>query len=99
MLKQSRINSVRYKQGASGPLVFVTVEHRYSVEDEPRISEEQTLVYTGKNQGARPKTEGEGAIEPGDWSRRIEPNPVMLFRYSALTGNTHRIHYDRDYST
>jgi len=97
--KQSRIDSVKLKQGASGPLVFVTVDHLYSVEDEPRIAEIQTLVYVGKNRGTSPTTGVQEHIEPGDWSRRIEPDPVMLFRYSALTGNTHRIHYDRDYAT
>ena len=96
--KQSRIDSVKLKQGASGPLVFVTVDYLYSVEDEPRIAEQQTLVFVAKNRGASPGTGLKEPIEPGAWSRRIEPDPVMLFRYSALTGNTHRIHYDRDYA-
>jgi 3-methylfumaryl-CoA hydratase len=97
--KQSRIDSIKLKQGASGPLVFVTADHLYSVDHEPRISEKQTLVYVGKNHGAGPATGVKTHIEQGGWSRRIEPDPVMLFRYSALTANTHRIHYDRDYAT
>jgi len=102
--KQSRIDSVKFKQGASGPLVFITVDHLYSVDDEPRIAEKQTLVYVGKIRGAGPAAGVQEAIEPSAWSRRIEPDPiepdpVMLFRYSALTANTHRIHYDRDYAT
>jgi len=97
--KQSHIFSVELKQGLSGTLVFVTVDHRYSVEGELRVCEEQTLVYTGKDQKTRQKTADKEAIEPGSWSRLINPDSVMLFRYSALTGNTHRIHYDRDYAT
>lgn len=97
--KQSRIDSVKFKQGASGPLVFVTVDYLYSVENEPRIAEQQTLVYVGENRGASPGSKAGEPIELGGWSRRITPDPVMLFRYSALTGNTHRVHYDRDYAT
>ncbi len=97
--KQSRIDNVILKQGASGALVFVAVEHLYSVASEPRIAEEQTLVYMSEHRVGGPGTKSGEPIEAGAWSRRITPDPVMLFRYSALTGNTHRIHYDRDYAT
>ncbi len=96
--KQSRITSVQLKQGATGPLVFVTVNHRYSVDNRQRINEDQTLVYVDKNPAGRPARKGNQQIKPSGWFRRIEPDPVMLFRYSALSGNTHRIHFDRDYA-
>jgi hydroxyacyl-ACP dehydratase HTD2-like protein with hotdog domain len=58
-----------------------------------------SLVYVGKNRETSPAAAIKEPVGPGGWSRRIEPDPVMLFRYSALTHNTHRIHYDRDYAT
>jgi len=96
--KQSRVDSVKLKQGSSGPLVFVNIEHSYLVAGELRISEQQALVYTGKKRGRKPETKAETHIGRSDWSRSIQPDPVLLFRYSALTSNTHRIHYDRDYA-
>ena len=96
--KQSRIEGVKSKRGKVGQLVFVTVGHKYFVNDELRIDEKQTLVYVENNSGSG-RSEKTGAYaEKYDWVRRIQPDPVMLFRYSALTGNTHRIHYDRDYA-
>ncbi len=97
--KQSCITDVKLKQGTAGPLVFVTVDHKYLVEKELCISEEQTLVYIGAPPRTQPVSKGEEHTEPCDWSRRVEPDPVMLFRYSALTGNTHRIHFDRVYAS
>jgi len=93
--KKSRVSSVKLKQGSSGPLVFVVVEHQYLVADELRIMEEQTLVYLDESK----QSSGIKQFEQSDqWSKRIHPDPVMLFRYSALTSNSHRIHYDREYS-
>jgi len=104
--KQSGVTAVKFKQGASGPLLFVNVDHQYSVGAELRISEQQTLVYVGtepelnveSKTESNAETENHAHIEPGEWSRRIQPDPVLLFRYSALTSNTHRIHYDREYA-
>jgi crotonobetainyl-CoA:carnitine CoA-transferase CaiB-like acyl-CoA transferase/hydroxyacyl-ACP dehydratase HTD2-like protein with hotdog domain len=96
--KQSRIEAVKLKQGRFGQLVFVTVGHKYFANDELRIDEKQTLVYVGNNSGSGRSEKAEAYAEKYDWARRVQPDPVMLFRYSALTGNTHRIHYDRDYA-
>jgi len=96
--RTSTILSVAEKSGGSGRLVFVTVKH---VVEGPRgiaIEEEQDIVYRGA-EGAAVK-----AAEPAPaWhdaaTRQVIPDPVMLFRYSALTGNGHRIHYDHAYVT
>ncbi len=92
----SEIVSVEGKQGRSGDLVFVTVRQRFSIDDAVALEETQDLVYRGKGDG------GEAAAEPVEaapWQRTINPDPVMLFRYSALTFNGHRIHYDYPYVT
>jgi len=96
----SEIADVVEKIGRSGPLVFVTVRHVYHGPVGVALEEEQDLVYRGDAGGAG---DGRGAAQgpaPGTpWRRRIEPDPVTLFRYSALTFNGHRIHYDRPYAT
>ena len=91
------------KEGRSGPLHFVTVRTEISQGGEVVISEEQDLVYR-KPAGAAASFGATGseavaeaeAAGDGDWA--VEVNPVLLFRYSALTYNAHRIHYDRDYA-
>lgn len=98
MQKKSRIESVQLKDGRSGPLVFVTVRHEISVQGEPKLWEEHDIVYRdlpqSDSKASGPKTE-----RAGKWFRLIKPNDVLLFRYSALTFNGHRIHYDRQYVT
>ncbi|MDH3380947.1 MAG: MaoC family dehydratase N-terminal domain-containing protein [Gammaproteobacteria bacterium] len=96
--KRSSIQDVTLKQGRSGTLCFVTVNHEFTGADGiARCREEQDIVYREDPipGSASPKS----AAPPGDeeWSRSIEPSAVLLFRYSALTFNGHRIHYDRDY--
>jgi 3-methylfumaryl-CoA hydratase len=75
--------------------VFVTVEHRYQTEGGLALLEEQDIVYRqgGALAGAPPLRE-----QPGRWQRSWATDPVLLFRYSALTYNGHRIHYDADYA-
>jgi 3-methylfumaryl-CoA hydratase len=95
----SEIASIQEKTGRQSPLVFVTVRHRLLGEDGLAIDEEQDLVYRG------PSSAGPSAEQHGDeartaaWQRTIHPTETLLFRYSALTFNTHRIHYDRRYAT
>lgn len=101
----SRIADVSYKEGRSGPLVFVLVRHEISNDAGLAISEEHDIVY--RDHSHNPHNPQPGAAEakaqpaPNDalWSRRITPDDVLLFRYSALTFNGHRIHYDRRYVT
>lgn len=91
---QSTIAAVESKQGRSGPLVFVTVRHDYRVDGDLALEEEQDLVYRGRSKGAqRPAM----AAPHSEWSQTVEPSPVLLFRYSAVTFNGHRIHYDHPY--
>jgi 3-methylfumaryl-CoA hydratase len=92
----SEIVSVEGKRGRSGDLVFVTVRQRFSVGDAVALEETQDIVYRGKDGGGEAAPE---PIEAAPWERTVNPDPVMLFRYSALTFNGHRIHYDYPYVT
>ena len=95
----SIIDRVEEKQGRAGALVFVTVRHTVSTEGDPAVEEEQDIVYRdAPRPGAKPEAAAEPA-PPGAWRRDIVPDDVLLFRYSALTFNGHRIHYDRRYVT
>jgi hydroxyacyl-ACP dehydratase HTD2-like protein with hotdog domain len=97
--RTSSILSVTEKQGGSGRLVFVTVRHAIEGPEGPAIDEEQDIVYRGTEGAAvRPASAAADRLRPGEGiSRQVMPDPVLLFRYSALTGNGHRIHYDMDY--
>jgi 3-methylfumaryl-CoA hydratase len=99
--QRSVVRSVELKEGKSGALVFVTVEHRTLQNGHLCLLEEQNLVYRDMPIAAAPLPPGEPApvLLEGDFSAQLQPDPVLLFRYSALTYNGHRIHYDRDYAT
>jgi 3-methylfumaryl-CoA hydratase len=99
-LRVSEIRDVSVKEGKSGKLAFVTVKHAISQQGVVCIEEEQDIVY--REPGARvpaPVAVDLPAPPQGAWTRTITPDPVLLFRFSALTFNGHRIHYDRDYAT
>ena len=95
--RTSRIASVANKQGRSGELVFVQVHHEIADAQGIAISEQQDIVYRGMPQPGDAPRPG-AARSDEQFSRRIAPDPVLLFRYSALTFNGHRIHYDRPYA-
>ncbi|MCP3056118.1 FAS1-like dehydratase domain-containing protein [Aurantimonas marianensis] len=97
--RRSRIEDVQLKQGRSGPLCFVTVRHDILAKSVVAIEERQDIVYrAAATGGTAPVGRPEAAETPkGDVSRAFEPTPLALFRYSALTFNGHRIHYDRSY--
>ncbi|MBO0821361.1 MAG: MaoC family dehydratase N-terminal domain-containing protein [Nocardiopsaceae bacterium] len=103
----SSVTNVTVKRGRTGELAFVTVRHELSADGDPAGAEEQDVVYRAEppgpapRPGARPVSRPEdGEPEPaGDWRLAIDTDPVLLFRFSALTYNGHRIHYDRDYAT
>lgn len=97
LLRQSRVLDVQHKSGRSGELVFVIVQHEIRVGGEPCISERQHIVYRGADAGLAAKPLE--APDNEEVREDVSPDPVMLFRYSALTFNGHRIHYDRDYAT
>lgn len=95
----SRIKAVDIKQGKSGPLVFVTVVHDISVQAKRVIQEEHDIVYRDAVPAGDLASNTKLAQTDAHWSRQISPDPVQLFRYSALTFNGYRIHYDRTYAT
>lgn len=103
----SRIKDVASKEGRSGPLVFVTVRHEVSDRDGLVLTDEHDIVYRGEAAPASAPTRttpvaapAAGApIENARWHREIHPDPLLLFRYSAVTFNGHRIHYDHPYVT
>ncbi len=97
--KVSKILDVQEKSGKTGKLVFVTVEHRLSGENGLAIIEEQDLVYREPAAaGSITGPSGQGSAPEAPWCERIDPDTVLLFRYSALTMNGHRIHYDLPYA-
>lgn len=97
-IKRSTIKAITPKQGKSGQLCFVTIDHEIAVNGETRLSERQTLVYREAVQPGKPaKSQSQPAPTNADFSATYQPDPMMLFRYSALTFNSHRIHYDVDY--
>jgi len=99
LTRVTTIAAIRAKRGASGDLLFVTLQHDITADGVPAIREEQDLVYRAPASTAAPAAPPTPvAPEPADAVRRVTPDPVLLFRYSALTFNAHRIHYDRDYA-
>ena len=93
--KISKIKSIVPKEGRQGKLVFVTVEHEVHT-DGLCLIEEQTIVY--KEPGDSPSSVNAKLTETRpEFSVSYTPNTIMLFRYSALTFNSHRIHYDVDF--
>ena len=95
----SSIESVTHKQGRSGDLVFVKVKHEVSNAYGLAIVERQDIVYRDHPQANETPAPPQAAPAGAEWAREIHPDPVLLFRYSALTLNGHRIHYDRPYAT
>ena len=106
--RRSTIASISEKDGSSGKLAFVYVEHETHANGTLSVIETQTLVYRDaaapdaplSPPEAGPSEAGKGAFDPGEWDahRTLTPSPALLFRYSALTFNTHRIHYDAPYA-
>ena len=94
----SRIKTVCYTEGRSGALVFVTVSHQLSNDDGTQLTEEQDIVYRPATATKARPPEPAAMPPEADWRREIEPDERLLFRFSALTFNAHRIHYDLPYA-
>ena len=90
------IASIAHKVGRSGDLIFVTLRHQIFHQDTLAVEEEQDLVY--RNYSASPGVSMSAPAE-AQWAREICPDSVLLFRYSALTFNSHRIHFDQHYAS
>lgn len=97
--RTSRIDDVRFKEGRTGPLVFVNVRHGIEADGVLAVVEEHDIVYRDMPLPGEAAPASVTAPAGAAWTRRIEPDDVLLFRYSALTFNGHRIHYDRRYVT
>ena len=95
----SEVTAVTSKHGRSGDLVIVVVRHSVFGEAGIAIEEEQDLIFREAARPNAPQPVPRPAPADAEWARTIHPDPVMLFRYSALTFNGHRIHYDRGYCT
>lgn len=94
------IRSVELKSGRSGKLAFVKVGHAFHQGGVLCIEEEQDIVYREPGRPVEaPEVRRVEAPADGAWSRRVVPDTRLLFRFSALTFNAHRIHYDRPYAT
>lgn len=100
----SRVASIKQKQGKSGTLAFVDVEHELHANGTKSVTETQTLVYRDAAAPDAPLTPPEPddkAFDASAWDavQTLTPSSALLFRYSALTFNTHRIHYDAPYAS
>lgn len=95
----SRVSTIKHieeKHGRTGALLFVTVQHDYLQDGQLAIREEQDIVY---REPSPPKASSGEPLVAGDWREAVTPSSTLLFRYSAVTFNGHRIHYDWPYVT
>ncbi|MBM3646396.1 MAG: acyl-CoA dehydrogenase [Alphaproteobacteria bacterium] len=97
--RASRIKSVEPKTGSTGAMVFVTVEHTVSGPSGVSFIEDHDIVYREAAKPGEAQRQPKPAPADATWSRKIAADPVLLFRFSALTFNGHRIHYDQPYVT
>jgi 3-methylfumaryl-CoA hydratase len=100
VVRESEISSIEYKEGRSGGMIFVTLRHTIRQGGgSVALVEEQDIVYCGRAASASANKPSPQAPANFLWAREIKPDSALLFRYSALTFNAHRIHYDRAYAT
>ena len=97
-VRESTIKKVEAKSGRSGRLVFVSVAHTIACDGVTCIVEDQDLVYREAAPPGANATVAPSAPDDATWSAEVRPDTVLLFRYSALTSNGHRIHYDQRYA-
>jgi 3-methylfumaryl-CoA hydratase len=95
------VSDVRVKSGRTGEMAFVTVRHELFVDGAPVGVDEQDIVYRSEPPGTPTRTlpPPGGADPEGEWRVELATDPVVLFRFSALTYNGHRIHYEQPYAT
>lgn len=99
-IREGTVLDVTEKRGKSGHLVFVTVRYQISQHNRICVEEHQDIVYRDPGAPvAAPKPADWPRMPDGAWTKVVTPDPRLLFRFSALTFNAHRIHYDRPYAT
>lgn len=99
IVRRSTIADVALKSGRTGQLMFVTVDHDYLVGGQLVLRDRQDAVYReAAGEASAVPAAPASAPEPADRAWTVEPSAVLLFRYSAMTFNSHRIHYDRPYA-
>ena len=96
--RDSEIVSIEAKTGKSGSLVFVTVRHSVYASGELAVVEEHDIVYREAAKPTDLPPHAKPAPQATKWRHEVKPDEVMLFRFSALIFNAHRIHYDLDYA-
>lgn len=96
--RRSLITDVSRKEGKSGALVFVDIEHTIANSQGVAMVEHQTIVYRDGTAQSSVPAAGKPVPYQAQFHRKVRPDPVLLFRYSALTFNSHRIHYDQPYA-
>jgi 3-methylfumaryl-CoA hydratase len=94
-----RIASVTPKDGGTGPLLFVVMQVEVTSKGAVATEEEMTYVFRGPPSPNEPAPRKVEPPKDAQWTRTIDPTAVLLFRFSALTMNSHRIHYDLPYVT
>jgi 3-methylfumaryl-CoA hydratase len=98
--RTSTITTIEEKQGRTGRLVFVTVDHETCAAGQKVVAERQSLVFREAAAGPAVATAEPSRVDaPPTFHRQVRPSEPLLFRYSALTYNAHRIHYDAPYAT
>jgi 3-methylfumaryl-CoA hydratase len=98
--RRSSVEDVSFKEGRSGPLCFVAVRHAFSTPRGLAVVERHDIVYRSADRPlASPKPGEDPPARAADLTWHVEASPVLLFRYSAMTFNGHRIHYDHPYVT
>ncbi len=99
VVRVSTIKSVSEKSGSTGKLIFVEIDHKYLVAGVAAVVETQTIVYREAGAAGKPAATLEQPSEGWNLQTVALPTSTFLLRYSALTSNIHRIHYDRPYAT
>lgn len=103
VMRSSRVVSITEKQGGTGKLVFAEIAHETHGDGELAVREIQSIVFREPAPAGTPPAPlpASGNFDPSGWDayRMLVPSEALLFRYSALTFNSHRIHYDLPYAT
>ncbi len=98
-VRTTELRSAEEKTGRTGSLLVVGVRNRYEQDGTVVLEEEQDLVYRAAGGAPVPLPEPGGATPTATWTSTATPDRPLLFRYSAVTFNAHRIHYDEPYAT